>query len=375
MRGTTETDSFHTVSSPYVIRTAFALVMDLLHLLRLMCRSRAQLVAENLFLRKQLACYLERQVRPRRTDNASRIALVLLARFVDWRELLTIVRPDTLVRWHRRLFRLFWRAKSRPRGHPRIPAELQRLIAEMAVANRTWGEERIASELRLKLGLTLSPRTVRRYMPHRPPRRGGQSAQSWATFLQNHAGAVLACDFFVVVTATFRRIYVFVILDIATRRVVHRNLTDHPTAEWTIQQFRNGVPLDGPFRFLVHDRDDIFAPAVDDALRSMSLQVLRTPVRAPQANAHCERFIGTARRECLDWMIPLNERHLRRVLAEWIPHHNGERPHAALGPGVPDEPTHRTMLTGHRLRQGQRVLVRARVGGLHHDYRLESVAA
>jgi hypothetical protein len=249
--GHNQTDSFHTVSSPHVIRTAFALVMDLLHLLRLMCRSRAQLVAENLFLRKQLACYLERQVRPRRTDNASRIALVLLARFVDWRELLTIVRPDTLVRWHRRLFRLFWRAKSRPRGRPRIPAELRRLIAEMAVANRTWGEERIAAELRLKLGLTLSPRTVRRYMPHRPPRRGGQSAQSWATFLQNHAGAVLACDFFVVVTATFQRIYVFVILDIDTRRVVHRNLTDHPTAEWTIQQFRNGVPLDGPFRFLV----------------------------------------------------------------------------------------------------------------------------
>jgi putative transposase len=217
-----------------------------------------------------------------------------------------------------------WHAKSRQRGRPRIPAEVQRLIVEMAVNNRTWGEERIAAELRLKLGLTLSPRTVRRYMPLRPRNRGGRLGQSWATFLHNHAGAVLACDFFVAVTATFRHVYVFVILDITARRVVHWNLTQHPTADWTIQRFRDGVPLGSSYQFLVHDRDGIFAPAVDQALRSMSLEVLKTPMRVPQANAHCERFIGTARRECLDWMIPVNERHLRHVLAEWIPHYNGE---------------------------------------------------
>ena len=185
----------------------------------------------------------------------------------------------------------------------------------MATKNRTWGEQRIAAELRLKLGLTLSPRTVRRYMPSRPRRRGGRKAQSWATLVHNHAGAVLACHFFIVVTATFQWLYVFVLLDIGTRRVVHWNLTVHPRSEWTIQQLRNGLPVDGTHRFLVHDRDGIFAPAVDEALRSMSLQVLKTPVRAPQANAHCDRFIGTARRECLDWMIPLNERHLRSILA------------------------------------------------------------
>ena len=158
--------------------------------------------------------------------------------------------------------------------------------------NRTWGEERSAAELRLKLGLALSPRTVRRYMPTRPRTRGGQSAQSWATFLHNHGGGVLACDFFIVVTATFRRLYVFVILDIATRRVVHWDLTEHPTAEWTIQQFCNGLPRERPLRR--PDRDGIFAPAVDEVLRSMSLRVLKTPVRAPQANAYYERFIGTA---------------------------------------------------------------------------------
>jgi len=283
-----------------VFRTSLALVADLLRALRRMFRSRAQLAAENLFLRKQLACYIERQIRPRRTDNASRIALVLLSQFVDWRELLTIVRPDALVWWHRDLFRLVWRLKFRQRGRPCIPIEVQRLIAEMAAHNHTWGEERIAAELRVKLGLTVSPRTVRRYMPSRPRGRGGRSAQSWETFLQNHAGAVLACDFFIVVTATFQRLYVFVLPDIGTRRIVHWNLTDHPTSEWTIQQFRNGLPLDGTYRVLVHDRDGIFAPAVDEALRSMSLQVLRTLVRAPQANAHCERFNGTARMSRLD---------------------------------------------------------------------------
>jgi putative transposase len=358
-----------------VIRAAVALFIDLLGLLRGAFRSRAYLAAENLFLRKQLAFYIERQVRPKRTDNATRLALVMLSRFVAWRELLVIVRPDTLVRWHRDLYRVIWRTKSRQRGRPRIPVELQRLIADMATANRTWGEERIAAELRLKLGLTVSPRTVRRYMPPRPQTRSRLSGQSWSTFLQNHAGAVLACDFFVVVTATFRRLYVFVVLDLETRRVVHWNVTEHPTAGWTIQQFRDGLPLDAAYRFLVHDRDAIFAPAVDDALRSMSLRVLKTPVRAPQANAHCEGFIGTARRECLDWVIPLNEPHLRRVLAEWIAHYNAERPHSALGPGMPTKSARQPTLTGHRLTAEHRVVAHARLGGLHHHYRLESRAA
>jgi transposase InsO family protein len=197
----------------------------------------------------------------------------------------------------------------------------------------------------------------------------------WATFLHNHAGVVLACDFFIVVTAAFQRLYVFVMLDIGTRRVVHWNLTDHPTAEWTTQQFRNGLPLDGAYRFLVHDRDGIFAPAVDEALRSMSLHVLKTPVRAPQANAHCERFIRTVRRECLDWMIPLNPRHLRSMLAEWMSHYNSERPHSALGPGLPENPTCRATPTGHRLPAAHRVVVSPRLGGLHHHYQLEPAAA
>jgi transposase InsO family protein len=252
---------------------------------------------------------------------------------------------------------------------------VQHLIADMAAANRTWGEERIAAELRLKLGLTVSPRTVRRYMPRPPRTRGDQPTQSWTTFLHNHAGGVLACDFCLVVTATFRRLYVFVLIDIATREVLHWNVTSQPTADWTIQQFRNGVPLDARYRFVIHDRDAIFAPAVDEVLRSMSLRPVRTPPRAPQANAYCERFIGTIRRECLNLIIPFNERHLRHALAEWMVHYNGERPHSALGPGLPCDTARRATLTGHDLPSGHRVVARPRLGGLHHDYQLERVAA
>ena len=155
---------------------------DLASLISSALRSRAQLAAENLFLKKQLALYLERQVKPRRADDATRMALVALSRFVDWRRLLTIVKPDTLLRWHRKGFRLFWRWKSRRPGRPAIPAELRALIATMAAANRTWGEERIAAELLVKLGIRVSPRTVRRYMPS-----AGLGTQAWSTFVRNHA--------------------------------------------------------------------------------------------------------------------------------------------------------------------------------------------
>lgn len=216
-----------------------SVVRDLVRFVALTCSSHTCLAAENLFLRKQLAFYVERNVRPRRLDDGARIALVALARVIDWRQLLTIVRPDTLVRWHRQGFRLFWRWKSRRPGRPRIPQYLQDLIATMVHANQTWGEERIAAELLLKLGVSVSPRTVRRYMRRPVPSRPRSSLQTWRTFVRNHARETLACDFFVAVTATFRVVYVFLVLDIGTRRILHWNVTEHPTAEWTVQQFRS----------------------------------------------------------------------------------------------------------------------------------------
>jgi len=178
-------------------------LVDALRFLTLGFRSRSQLAAENVFLRKQLALYAERRVRVRRADDATRITLVLLARLIDWRAVLIIVKPDTLIRWHRKGFRLFWRWKSKARGRPPLPVDVRRLIAAIARANVTWGEERIAAELQLKLGIQVSPRTVRRYLP-RTDRPDDASAQRWSTFVRNHAGAVLACDFFVTITVTFR---------------------------------------------------------------------------------------------------------------------------------------------------------------------------
>jgi transposase InsO family protein len=209
----------------------------------------------------------------------------------------------------------------------------------MARANQTWGEERLAAELLLKLGISVSPRTVSRYMKKPVPRGHGAQPQTWSTFLRNHTREVLASDFFVTVTAGFRLMYVFVVLDISTRRLVHWNVTEHPTAEWTAQQFRAFVTGDEPYRFVVHDRDAIFSGAVDRALKSMQLRVLTTPVRAPHATAYVERLIGTIRPECVDFLIPVAEQHLRRILAEWAPHDNQGHLHASLGPGIPDRPS------------------------------------
>ena len=194
--------------------------------------------------------------------------------------------------------------------------------------------------------------------------------------MRNHASAVLACDFFVTVTATFRVLYVFVVLEVGTRRILHWNVTDHPTAEWTAQQLRMVVSGEQAHRWLIHDRDCIFSEGVDATVVAMGLSILKTPVRAPQANAFCERLIGTIRRECLDWLIPFNERHVARIMRAWVAHYNRGRPHASLGPGIPDPPSERIAERSHRhhLPGGHRVTPTPILGGLHHEYRLEQAA-
>ena len=355
------------------------LLGDVVRFLRLCLRSPAALAAENLFLRKQLALYQERHITPRRATNATRLALVWLGRWCDWRQALAVVQPATFTRWHREGFRLFWRWKSHP-GRPRIPATLQALIRQMARDNLTWGEERIAHELLLKLGLRVSPRTVRKYMPKRWEHGRGTRAtsQRWQTFVRNHAQAIVACDFCVVVTATFRLLYVFVLMEHATRRILHVNVTAHPTAAWTLQQLREAIPAEHDYRFLIHDRDAIFSRDLDQHARNLRLRVVKTPPHSPQANALCERLIGTLRREGLDFVIAFTEHHLRGIVHAWVPHYNEGRPHMALGPGMPQpSPPLPALLQAHRhcLPEHLRVVVRPILGGLHHDYRLEEQAA
>ena len=361
---------------PRFVSMFLCLIQDAIRFVLLGTRSSAALKAENLFLRKQLALCLERRIKPRRATDATRLSLVLLSKLFAWRDALVMVKPETLIRWHRRGFRLFWRWKSKPRGRPCLPADLRMLIAEMARSNPTWGEERIAAELLLKLGIRISPRTVRRYIPDRGPGKG-ISSQHWMTFVRNHAQAIVACDFFVSVTAAFRILYVFVVLEVGTRRIVHLNVTAHPTAAWTLQQFREVLTGERPYRFLIHDRDSIYSEEADSALKSIGIRVLKTPFRAPQANAYCERLVGTIRRECLDFLIPLNEKHLRKILREWVTHYNKGRPHSSLGPGIPDPPANLPVWrsSGHLIPAHHRVVARPILGGLHHEYRLEKVAA
>ena len=351
------------------------LLGDLIGLLVLTARSQRSIEAENLVLRRQLALFKERGVKPRRIDAATRLSLAWLSRLCDWRSCVIVVRPKTIVRWHRAGWRLFWRCRSRP-GRPPIPLELRQLIRRMATENPLWGEERIANELLVKLRIRVSPRTVRKYMPMRP---SGQPRgdQRWSTFLKSHAKAILACDFFIAVTATFRMLYVFVVIEHSTRRLAHINVTANPTADWTLQQLREVVGNGGGHRYLIHDRDQIFAKHLDDSIRALGVQVLRSPVASPKANAICERVIGTARRECLDWLIPMSEAHLRAILKCWVTHYNGGRPHSALGPGVPDPPEKHEGVPKLKHRYGLAadalVLVKSVLGGLHHEYSLGKV--
>jgi transposase InsO family protein len=358
-------------------RIVLGLLADLFGLVALMMRPRRSVAAENLVLRRQLALFQERGVKPRRIDAAIRIRLAWLTRLCDWRSCLIVVRPETVIRWHRAGWRLFWRYKSRP-GRPPIPLELQQLIRRMASDNPLWGEERIANELLVKLDIRVSPRTVRKYMPKRPP-ASPRGDQRWSTFLSNHAKAIIACDFFVAVTVTFRSLYVFVTIEHGSRRLARVDVTAHPSAAWTLQQLREVVGFDHAYRYLIHDRDAIFARQLDESIRALGLSMLKSPPHCPKANAICERVIGTIRRECLDWLVPMSEGHLRSILKSWVEHYNRGRPHSSLGPGVPDPPQRLAVIPKsefrHRLAADTSVLAKSVLGGLHHEYSLATAPA
>ena len=356
-----------------VLSIVSRVLSDLISWWGLALRPRGSLEAEILFLRRQLALYVERGVKPRRIDAAARVSLAFLSRWFAWRSSLLVVRPETLIRWHRAGFRLLWRWKSRP-GRPQIPQELRELIRRMARENPLWGQERIANELLLKLGLRVSPCTVRKYLT-RPPSGRPRDDQRWSTFLHNHAKAIVACDFFVAVTSTFRVLYVLIVIEHHSRRLIHCNVTAHPSAQWTRQQLREALGYETRYEYLLHDRDSIFSADLDESVERLGLRVLKSPPRSPTANAICERVIGMIRRECLDWLIPLSQAHLRQALKSWMTHYNGGRPHMALGPGIPDPPQNLDPplpKSRHRLGDLGSVRSTAILGGLHHEYSLAS---
>jgi putative transposase len=323
-------------------------------------RTRAQLVAENAFLRQQLVVLRRSVTRPLVTP-AERALLVLLAgRVRAWQQALLLVRPETLLRWRRAGFRALWRRKSRQGpGRPPLEAETVALIRRLAGENPLWGAERIRGELG-KLGIRVAKRTIQTYLRGaRPPRPRGQT---WATFLRNHAAATWVCDFLPVTDALFRPLFAFFIIELATRRVVHVGATRHPTDVWVAQQLREATPFVQRPQYLIRDNDGKFGPAFARVAAASGITILRTPYRAPRTNAVCERFLGSVRRECLDHLLVLGERQLARVLRDYVAYFNRDRSHQGLGQATPEPPPAEI-----RNRTGPIRAVPV-LGGLHHTY-------
>jgi transposase InsO family protein len=296
--------------------------------LRSVIQSRAALLAENVVLRQQIIV-LRRSVPKPRIRARDRVVLALPARlFSSALQAITIVRPTTVIRWHRSFGRLLWRKKSgRPVGRPLADADLRGLIRRFWKENPLWCEDNIAAEFG-KLGYEVSPRTVAKYRPPYLPRNRGQS---WPTFLRNHLHQTWACDFLTIVTLRFQILFCFVIVDLVRREIVHIGVTSSPSAHYAGQCFVEAVAdrdNENP-RFLIRDRDSIHGEDLRRRVKSCGTRCLITPPRSPQANAICERLNGTLRHDCLDHIIVLDEVHAQRVMKEYVPYYHGG-PHRGL---------------------------------------------
>ena len=322
-------------------------------------RSRAALELENLALRHQIGV-LQRSARKRpKLTPVDRLLWAWLSHiWWDWRSALAIVKPETVVAWHRAGFRRFWTWKvrhGRP-GRPLISREVRGLIRRMCRENPLWGAPRIHGEL-LKLGIDIGETSVSKYMlrSHKPP------SQTWRTFLENHLTQMVSIDFFTVPTIRFQVLYVFLVLAHDRRRILHFNVTAHPTAEWTGQQLREAFPFDQLPRYLLRDRDAIFGLDFREQVRDMGIhEVLSTP-QSPWQRAYVERVIGSIRRECLDHLIVLDETSLRRILISYFDYYHRSRTHLSLGKDSPQPRPIQPPAMGP-------VVAVPQVGGLHHHY-------
>ncbi len=332
-------------------------LLRLFRLVWLFGKGHRAVVLENLSLRQQLAIYKRKQKRPRLIGWDRWFWIGLSHVWKDWRRALVVVHPDTLVRWHRERFRRYWANLSKAtarRGRPSTPREIRALIHAMAQANPLWRAPRIHGELQ-KLGIEISERTVSRILRSvkRPP------SQTWRTFLQNQLNEIVAIDFFTVPTIRLRVLYVFLVIEHQRRRVLHFGITEHPTAAWSGQQMMEAFSDRDAKRYLIRDPDSIYGQEFRNRVQSLGLNEVISAPRSPWQNAYVERLIGSIRRECLDHVVVLSQRHLGHLLNSYFAYYHRSRTHLAL---AKDAPEPRAVL--HR---GEIAAI-PQVGGLHHRY-------
>lgn len=319
-------------------------------------KTRQVLILENFALRHQLGVLQRSGRRPRLSRWDRGLWVLLSCLWKSWRGALFIVQPATVVGWHRKGFRLYWKWKSGKPGRPRVPQETRTIIRRMSRENSTWGAPRIHGEL-LKLGIDLSEPTIAKYMvrTRKPP------SQTWKTFLQNHMGETVAVDFLTVPTAPFKILYVFLILSHERRKIVHFNVTSSPTAVWAGRQLIQAFPWDTAPKYVLRDNDSIFGLEFRQAVKNLGMEEVKTARKSPWQNPYVERVIGSIRRECLDHMIIFGEKHLRKVLREYCDYYHESRTHLGLEKDCPEPRAVEPPELG-------KVVSIPQVGGLHHRY-------
>src|SRR5215831_8378324 len=324
----------------------------------LLIGGQKQIALENAALRQQLAVFKRDVKRPKlyRRDRLFWVALRMI--WKDWKSALIIVRPETVISWQRNRFKRYWRRLSQANapGRPPVSPEIRKLIRTMAAANPLWGAPRVHGEL-LKLGFEISERTVSRLMP----KKENKPSQTWMTFLRNHAGQIVSIDLFTVATIQLRVLYVFIVLAQDRRRVIHFNVTQHPTAGWAAQQIIEAFPEDRAPRFMVRDRDGIYGEAFRSRMEGMNIEEICIAPRSPWQNCFVERMIGSIRRECLNHVIVLNENHLRRLLKDYFRYYHESRTHLSLNKDAPES-------RETQANKSERIIQIPQVGGLHHRY-------
>ena len=342
----------------------FPLLRLLIGLLPRVFSSRRDLLLENLSLRQQLMVLKRHGFRPK-IGNLDKLFWLLTRHFWShWKSALILVTPATVVRWHRTGFRRYWSCISRHRkvlGRKRVSEELRELIFRMVAENPTWGAPRIHGEL-LKLGFDVAERTVSRWVQKAP--KDPRPAKRWQAFMQNHREVIAAMDFFTVPTLTFGVLYCFFVIAHDRRRILHCNVTRHPTGFWIAQQLREAFPYDSQHEYLILDRDAKFGDAVSESAKAVGLRAVRTSFRSPWQNGVAERWVGSCRRDFLDHVIPLNERHLKRLLSEYIRYYHLDRTHLGLEKDTPER------RPAAKLNRSSQVVSFPRLGGLHHRYDL-----